>query len=1037
MKKCLLLILFLIVVLVQFNDILAQKPNAILSAEIGESEVGTTKGPLLSAFEREAKQAGKTARSIEGSEIVNITEFYEPGSTGAVLEFSTIAESVDFEAVIYVEMVFPAGVTVVAASDMGELLYNGDLTWGIHPDDWDWEQLLFDQTVFFTVTVNIDAEFSGDMDILWTLHGHDGGEWTSPPHVVNGTATIEEIPDVYVENPTNFAAAGSGLYQIDLSWDQNGAGDNVMVAWNDVNVFGSPLEGEVYELDDEIPGGGTIIYNGNGTSHQHSGLAENTQYFYRAWSVQTTVRQPYYSSGVSTNGRTKLTPHTLPFVEDWSSGVLFTNGWVAESANWEISLVGLGDPEPVVQFGFSPLQTDYDLSLISNDINAIGESTVHASFDIDLSNFDSETAESLSFEVYDSATRGWETIQTWDNTGGSISWTSFDHDISSQAAGKMFKIRFRAYGTSTYSIESWHIDNIVILRTNPGSRELQMLAPAPVNTGSVIPTVGSHTYSQNETVSLSAYPHKGYTFDNWSIVSTREIAEPTHARTEIIMYEDYTIQSTFSGYDFDLLWDRYNYGSLAANSTYYNSTTEGEVADNFNFDSSKEISKVVVHGLASYPPGIMHSMLVRFYAPGTQPDWENPIYQEEIEAKVYYYEELSWNDEYDVYKYEIDLTPAITVSGGWISVQSMHQSFFWLCGNNGAGDSFSWQRRLNLAGDSGLVFHELDKDMKLELWGSESELVIPGGEMDLNINGNIVSHTHSEAIPYNPDPDPEDPEVPNPPEDGVEVLFIGVTLLPGDPVTFSFQTSAISGWYHTGDGWEGPEVNVDGVIELEIPYPGTRSNNVYIFLSDTPLPVELSSFTAVITADMYVNLEWRAETETDMLGYNVYRGYKDDVSDAVKVNPLVIEAHNVSQTTDYNYIDKEVMSGQDYYYWLESVDLDLTNQFHGPIFISLVEEDDEIPPVFETVLRKNYPNPFNPVTNIEYSLKEETEVSLRIYNLRGQVVKDLFTGFQQAGEHKIVWEGLDNQQKEAATGVYFYRLKTDHYDKMYKMLMVK
>jgi len=89
--------------------------------------------------------------------------------------------------------------------------------------------------------------------------------------------------------PTNFAAVAVGSDQIDLSWLQNPAGDDVMIAYNTSNTFGTPTDGVTYSVNDPIAGGGTVIYNGSGLMHSHTGLTPVTQYFYQAWSVDGSV----------------------------------------------------------------------------------------------------------------------------------------------------------------------------------------------------------------------------------------------------------------------------------------------------------------------------------------------------------------------------------------------------------------------------------------------------------------------------------------------------------------------------------------------------------------------------------------------------------------------------------------------------------------------------------------------------------------------------------------------------------------------------
>lgn len=86
----------------------------------------------------------------------------------------------------------------------------------------------------------------------------------------------------------------------------------------------------------------------------------------------------------------------------------------------------------------------------------------------------------------------------------------------------------------------------------------------------------------------------------------------------------------------------------------------------------------------------------------------------------------------------------------------------------------------------------------------------------------------------------------------------------------------------------------------------------------------------------------------------------------------------------------------------------------------------------EFKLSQNYPNPFNPATNIEYSITKSGFVSLRVYNILGQVVETLQKGFQKAGSYKV-----DFNASKLASGVYLYRLQTNGYTKTKKMILMK
>lgn len=73
----------------------------------------------------------------------------------------------------------------------------------------------------------------------------------------------------------------------------------------------------------------------------------------------------------------------------------------------------------------------------------------------------------------------------------------------------------------------------------------------------------------------------------------------------------------------------------------------------------------------------------------------------------------------------------------------------------------------------------------------------------------------------------------------------------------------------------------------------------------------------------------------------------------------------------------------------------------------------------------NYPNPFNPTTTISFSIPEESNVELSIYNIKGQKIKSLLSDQKEPGEHTIVWNGKDDNNKPVSSGVYLYKLNVD------------
>lgn len=109
----------------------------------------------------------------------------------------------------------------------------------------------------------------------------------------------------------------------------------------------------------------------------------------------------------------------------------------------------------------------------------------------------------------------------------------------------------------------------------------------------------------------------------------------------------------------------------------------------------------------------------------------------------------------------------------------------------------------------------------------------------------------------------------------------------------------------------------------------------------------------------------------------------------------------------------------------------------GGNILQPTNEDDNVLPVFNTALNGNYPNPFNPSTTISFSLKEKAQVSLNIYNQRGQKVHTLLNGKMPAGNHHLTWNGTDDNGNSVSSGVYYYKMQSGNYTSTRKMIMMK
>ena len=121
--------------------------------------------------------------------------------------------------------------------------------------------------------------------------------------------------------------------------------------------------------------------------------------------------------------------------------------------------------------------------------------------------------------------------------------------------------------------------------------------------------------------------------------------------------------------------------------------------------------------------------------------------------------------------------------------------------------------------------------------------------------------------------------------------------------------------------------------------------------------------------------------------------------------------------------------GEDDYFFCEQLECISTYNY------SIETSADEKIPNTEITL-SNYPNPFNPETNIVFNLMEECDVQLDIYNIKGQKIRSLINEQIEAGEHSVVWDGDNSLGKKVSSGLYLYKLKINNKTELVKKCML-
>jgi hypothetical protein len=219
---------------------------------------------------------------------------------------------------------------------------------------------------------------------------------------------------------------------------------------------------------------------------------------------------------------------------------------------------------------------------------------------------------------------------------------------------------------------------------------------------------------------------------------------------------------------------------------------------------------------------------------------------------------------------------------------------------------------------------------------------------------------------------------------------------------------------------------------------GFGESSVFSITEET-LPVELSSFTATVTAQNYVRLQWTTQSESNLQGYYLYRDNGGQIANAVLVSDL-IQPTNTSSQHSYDYTDLEIYQSGTYYYWLYSLEIDGAGSYHGPVsvLINLDGSDPGTPDVpLSTGLKFIYPNPFNPSTIISYQVKSPASVKIDVYNTRGQLVNSFARTHELAGQYTWLFEGVDRSGRQLSSGVYQVVMTSGKDSSTQKMVLMK
>ena len=209
--------------------------------------------------------------------------------------------------------------------------------------------------------------------------------------------------------------------------------------------------------------------------------------------------------------------------------------------------------------------------------------------------------------------------------------------------------------------------------------------------------------------------------------------------------------------------------------------------------------------------------------------------------------------------------------------------------------------------------------------------------------------------------------------------------------------------------------------------------------NDTTLPVELSSFTAISTMDDNVSLNWTTQSESNLLGFNILKSIDRLIEDAEFANSSIIYAQNTNIETIYDFFDIDVENNMTYWYWLTCHKLNGEMEIFGPLSVKIEHNNDDDLLLVDSItgIKNIYPNPFNPSTTISFVLREDDNVLIDIFNLKGQRVYTFKDKPYHKGVNSVVWNGVDSRGNSASADIYFAKMRVGNKSYLKKMILLK
>lgn len=274
-----------------------------------------------------------------------------------------------------------------------------------------------------------------------------------------------------------------------------------------------------------------------------------------------------------------------------------------------------------------------------------------------------------------------------------------------------------------------------------------------------------------------------------------------------------------------------------------------------------------------------------------------------------------------------------------------------------------------------------------------------------------------------------------------------------DPSTLVVaRSTGPSAWFWSNAGGSGQfTIAPAGFVTSQTTFLGTPT---YFAIASTngdqTLPAELSYFKIQPVKDKML-LNWKTESEIENAFWLIQRkeitaeNFRSINENGIKAEDVAGDYYTIetvkgqgtkNSATTYSHYDNDIQCGKIYAYRLIDVAFDGTTNIHESVI-------GKIEPPKQFKLNRNFPNPFNPNTKINYELPYSARVKIEIYNILGQKIKTLIDRDMSAGYYQAEWNGTNDFQSQVASGVYLYRMvaislaSKEKFHKTYKMTLLK